>query len=115
MGPRPRLWPQPGGDDVEYPLEMRPNAEPLQDLVGMVGRAVGQDQLASGEFRDRSSHRRVRLQRRMIDFVHVSEIVVGMHAMLGHHAAHGGAVAAVIVLLDPARFLRGYLEPGADE
>src|SRR6267142_1383861 len=81
----------------------------------MVGRAVGQDQLASGEFRDRSSHRRVRLQRRMIDFVHVSEIVVGMHAMLGHHAAHGGAVAAVIVLLDPARFVRGYLEPGADE
>ena len=51
----------------------------------------------------------------MIDLVHIGEIVVGVHAVLGHHAAHGGAVAAVIVLLDPARFVGGYLEPGADE
>src|SRR3977135_1471555 len=94
---------------------MRPAAESLQDLVGMVGRAVGQDQLASGEFCDGSAHRGVRLQRRMIDFVYVSEIVVGTHAMLGHHATHRGAIAAVVVLLDPARFLRGYFEPGADE
>ncbi len=94
---------------------MRADAEPRQYLVGMVGRAVGQDQLASGQFCDRQPHLRVRLQRRMIDLVHISQIVVGVHAMLGHHAAHGGAVAAVVVLLDPARFRRGYLEPGADE
>jgi hypothetical protein len=35
--------------------------------------------------------------------------------MLGHHAAHGGAIAAVIVLLDSSGFVRGDLEPGADE
>jgi hypothetical protein len=51
----------------------------------------------------------------MIDQVHIGEKVVGVHAVLGHHAAHGGAIAAVIVLLDPARFLSGYFEPGTDE
>src|SRR4029079_2893800 len=35
----------------------------------------------------------------MIDPVHKIEIVVGLHAMFGHHSAHRGAVAAVIVLL----------------
>jgi hypothetical protein len=51
----------------------------------------------------------------MIDLVHIGEIIIGAHAMLGHHAAHRGAVAAVVVFLDPARFLRRNLEPGADE
>src|ERR1700716_3032113 len=50
----------------------------------------------------------------LVDLVHIGEIVVGAHAMFGHHAAHGGAIAAVVVLLDPARFGGGYLEPGAD-
>jgi hypothetical protein len=35
--------------------------------------------------------------------------------MFGHHAAHRGAVAAVIILLNPARFLRRNLEPAAYE
>ena len=91
------------------------DAEPLQHRVGMVGRAVGQDQLASGQFCDRRAHRRIGLQRRMIDLVHIGEIVVGAHAVLGHHAAHGGAVAAVIVLLDHARFLRRNLQIVRDE
>ncbi len=115
IGLRCRLRFKLGGDDIEHRLEVGADAEPRQNLVGMVGRAVGQDQLAPGQFCDRQAHRRVRLQRRMIDLVHISEIVVGVHAMFGHHAAHGGAVAAVVVLLDPARFRRGYLEPGADE
>src|ERR1700687_884425 len=51
----------------------------------------------------------------MIDSVHIGEIVIGAHAMLGHHAAHGGAIAAIVVLLDPARFLWRSFEPGADE
>ena len=51
----------------------------------------------------------------MIDLVHIGEIVVGAHAVLGHHAAHGGAVAAVIVLLDHAGFFRRDLQTGADE
>src|SRR6202012_4051276 len=51
----------------------------------------------------------------MIDLMHIGEIVVGAHAMLGHHAAHRGAVAPIVVLLNPARFFRGYFQPGADE
>ena len=42
----------------------------------------------------------------MIDLVHIGEVIVGAHAMLGHHAAHAGAVAAVIILLDHAGLLR---------
>src|SRR5258706_1108046 len=51
----------------------------------------------------------------MIDSMHVSKVIVGVHAMLGHHAAHGSAIAAIIVLLDPAGFISGYPEKGADE
>ena len=102
VGLRRRLWLEFGGDDVEHRLEMLADAEPLQHRTGMVGRAVGQDQLAPRQFCDRRAHRRIGLQRRMVDLVHVGEIVVGAHAVLGHHAAHAGAVAAVIVLLDLA-------------
>ena len=51
----------------------------------------------------------------MIDPVHIGQVVVGVHAVLGHHAAHAGAVAAVIVLLDHAGFFRRDLQEGADE
>ena len=115
VGLRRRLRLQFGGDDVEHRLEMLGDAEPLQHRAGMVGRAVGQDQLAAGKFCDRRAHRGVGLQRRMIDLVHVGQIIVGVHAVLGHHAAHAGAVAAVIVLLDHAGFFRGDLEKRADE
>ena len=115
VGLRRRLRLQFGGDDVEHRLEMLGDAEPRQHRAGMVGRAVGQDQLAAGKFCDRSPHRGVRLQRRVIDLVHVGQIIVGMHAMLGHHAAHAGAVAAVIILLDHAGFFRGDFQVSADE
>ena len=115
VGLRRRLWLQFGGDDVEHRFEMLGYAEPLQHRAGMVGRAVGQNQLAPGKFCDRSPHRRVRLQRRVIDLVHIGQIIVGVHAVLGHHAAHAGAVAAVIVLLDHAGFFRGDLQERADE
>src|SRR6478609_3656846 len=51
----------------------------------------------------------------MVDLVHIGEVVVGAHAVLGHHAAHAGAVAAIIILLDPARFVRRDPEKGTDE
>src|SRR5437870_4494253 len=72
----------------------------------MIHRAVGEDQLAAGQFCDCRPHRRIGLQRRMVDFVHIAKEIVGADAVLGHHAAHGGAVAAVIVFLDTAGFLR---------
>src|SRR3954452_4934987 len=51
----------------------------------------------------------------MIDLMHVGEKIVGVHAMFGHHAAHGGAITPVIVLLNPTGFLCGHPEEGADE
>src|SRR5882724_972097 len=104
-----------GGDDVEHRLEMYIDAKPLQHLVGVIGRADGQNQLASGKPCDRRTHRRIRLQRRMIDLVHIGEIVVGTHAVFGHHAAHAGAVAAIVVLLNPARLIGWYFEISTDE
>src|ERR1700730_4002164 len=51
----------------------------------------------------------------MIDLVHIGQIIVGAHAMLGHHAAHGGAIAEIIVLLDSPRFRGRYIQPRADD
>src|SRR6188508_1078709 len=41
----------------------------------------------------------------MIDLVDKLEIIIGPHAMLGHHPAHGGAVTPVIVFLQPECFV----------
>src|SRR5215813_3906505 len=46
----------------------------------------------------------------MIDLVHEIEEVVGIHSVLGHQAAHRGAVARVVIFLHPERFLVGDLE-----
>src|SRR5436189_4786354 len=51
----------------------------------------------------------------MIDLMHIGEKVVSVHAVFAHHAAHGGAITPVIVLLDPTGFLCGHPEEGADE
>ena len=51
----------------------------------------------------------------MIDLVHIGEKVVGVHAVLGHHAAHGGAVALVIVLLDREGLVGRDLQEVRDE
>ena len=51
----------------------------------------------------------------MIDLMHVSEIVVGGNAVLGHHAAHASAVAAIIILLDSPRLVRGHFQIIADK
>src|ERR1700722_10729616 len=115
IGPWRRLGFEIGGDDVEHRLEVLFNPKPRQNRAGMVGRAIGQDQLAPGQFGDRSTHRRVGLERRMIDLVHVSKVIVGAHAVFAHHAAHAGAVAAVIILLDDARFLLRDFQMAANE
>ena len=114
IGLRRRFRLQLGGDDVEHGLEMMAEAEPLQHLAGMIGRAVGQDQLAARQPFDRRTHRRIGLERRVIDLMDVSEIVVGGDAVFGHHAAHAGAEALVVVLLDAPGFDRVDLEELAD-
>src|SRR5947209_1752393 len=110
IGLRRRFRLQLGGDDVEHRLEMRADAEMLQHLVGVIGRAVGEHQLAPRQLCDRGSHRRIGLERRMVDLMDVSEVVVGSDAMQAHHAAHAGAVAAVVILLDPPRLVRRDLQ-----
>src|SRR5262245_23546133 len=82
--------------------------------TGSAARPVGQDQLAPRQALDRRSQCRVRHERRMIDLVHEIEEVVGLHPMLGHQAAHRGAVAFVVVLLHPERLLAGDLEEVGD-
>jgi hypothetical protein len=42
----------------------------------------------------------IRLEGGMIDLMHILQKVVGVQAMLRHHPAHGGAIAAIIVFLD---------------
>src|SRR5262245_52750903 len=76
----------------------------------MVPGAIGEDELATLELLDRGAERRVGLERRVIDLVHEIEEVVRLHAVLGHQPAHRGAVALVIVLLQPERLLMADLE-----
>ena len=114
VGLRRRLWLEFGGDDVEHVLEMLSEAEPRQHGVGMAARAVGEDQLAARKTFERQAERRVRLERRMIDLMHEIEEVVRRHAMLGHQPAHRGAVALVIVLLQPECLIVGDLEEVGD-
>ena len=47
--------------------------------------------------------------------VHVFEIVVRLHAVLGHQAAHRRAVALVVVLLQAERLVVRHLEEVGDE
>ena len=105
VGLRQRLRLEIGLVDVEHVLEMHVDVEPPHHGVGVRARAVGEDQLAAGQFLDRGAERGVRLERRMVDVVHEGEIVVRVHPVLGHHAAHRGAVALVVVLLHAERFV----------
>src|SRR5215468_6171470 len=76
----------------------------------MSARAVGQDQLTSRQMLNRRSQGCVRRKRRMVDLMHEIEEVVGLHAVHGHQAAHRGAVALVVILLQTERLLMRDLE-----
>ena len=111
---RQRLGIEIGGGDVEHVLEMVVDFEPLHHRVGVLARAVGEDELAARQLFERGAERRIGLERRMVDLVHELEIVVRLHAMLGHHSAHGGAVAPVIVLLHAKRLVLRHLQEVGD-
>ena len=91
--------------DVEHIFEVMMNVELLHHRIGVLARAVGEDQLAAGKFFQRGTECRIRRERRMVDPMHEVEIVVGTHAVFGHHSAHGRAVAPVIILLQAERFV----------
>ena len=99
IGLRRRLRLEFGGDDVEHVFKVMPDGEPLHHRVGMLLGAVGEDELAARQLLDRGAERGIRLERGMVDLVHEIEIIVRVHAVLGHHPAHRGAVALVIILL----------------
>ena len=101
VGLRQRLRLEVGLVDAEHVLEMHVDVEPPHHGVGVRARAVGEDQLAAGKLLDRGAERWVRLERRVVDLVHEGEIRVRVHPVLGHHAAHRGAVTLVVVLLHP--------------
>src|SRR5262249_33395947 len=88
--------------------------ERRQQRVCVSARAVGQNQLASGQALDRRSQRRVWSKRRMIDLVDEIEEVVGFHAVLGHEPPHRSAVTLVVVFLYAERLLVGDLEVAGD-
>ena len=94
-----------GGDDIEDVFEMAVNIEPPHHGVGMLAGAVGENQLAAGQLLECQAERGVGLERRVVDLMHEIEEVVRLHAVLGHQPAHRGAVAAVIVLLQPERLV----------
>ena len=73
----------------------------------MRARAVGEDELAARQLRDRRAERGVGRQRRVIDLVHELEKFVRLQAVLRHQPAHGGAVTLVIILLQPERLVVG--------
>ena len=70
--------------------------------------------LRPGSFSIAAPERRIGLERRMVDLMHEIEEVVGLHAVLGHHPAHRGAVALVVVLLQAERLLVADLEKARD-
>ncbi len=99
VGLQRRLRLELGSDDVEHVLKMLVDLQPPHHRVGMLARAVGEDELAAGQFLERRAQRRIGLERRVIDLVHVVEVGVRIEPVLGHQPAHGGAVALVIILL----------------
>ena len=99
-----------GRSDVEHVVEVMFDFEPAQHRVGMRARAVGQDELAAGELRDRRAERGVGRQRRVIDLMHDLQKLIRLQAVLLHQAAHGRAVAPVIILLQPERLVVGDLQ-----
>src|SRR5262249_16797400 len=93
--------------DVEHILEMVADLEPLEHRVGVLAGAVGENELAPLELRDRGAERRVRRQRRVVDLMHHLQKLIRLEAVLRHQPAHGCAVALVIILLQPERLVVG--------
>ena len=93
---------------------MMGHTQPLHDALGMRHVACGEDDLAAGKRLERRLERRVGLDRRVVDVVHVIEEMRGIDAVQGHHAAHRSAVLAPVLFLHAARLLGVDLEQVGD-
>ena len=87
--------------NVENIIEMLVDAETAHHVLGVMPRAVGQDEFAATQFGDGGAERRVGLKRRAIDLVHDVEELVGLEIMFLHQAAQRRTVATVVIFLQP--------------
>ncbi len=111
---RPRLWLEFGRRDIENILEVLLDLKPPHHRFGVPARAVGEHELAARELGDRRAERGVGRQRRVIDLMNDFEEFVRVEAVLLHEPAQRRAVAPVIILLHPERFLVRDLEEAGD-
>ena len=109
VGLRGRFRLELGGDDVEHVLEMLVDFEPLEDGLCVLDRAVRQDQLAAGQPSIAAPSAGLGSSGEW-SMSWTNRIIVGADAVLGHHAAHGCAVALVVLLLDAMGASSGILE-----
>jgi hypothetical protein len=90
------------------------SAWPVSALVKIslrvAGVGVGEDQLASGQARQGGVQRRVRLDRRQVDVMHIIQEPGWVDAVVGDQARQGGAMFQEIFAADARRFLLVDLE-----
>ncbi len=103
-----------GRGDVEDALEQVEHAELAGHVLRVPHRSVGEDQLASGECRDRLPELGMLGDRRQVDVVHVVEERLGVHAVHQHHAGERGAELAVVALLQMPRVFERHAEVALD-
>ena len=87
-----------GMDDVEDILELVEDAELAGDVLGVPNRAVGQDQLAAGQSRQRRAEFRIGFEQRQVDIVGEVEELVGVDPVLLHQSLQRRAVAVIVIL-----------------
>ena len=94
------------GVDVVDRLEAFAETQPREHLgrIGCV--AIGEDQFAAGQPRDRLGEPAILAQHVEIDIVDVREIVVRIDVMRRHQPRHRGAVLLEILFLDAPRLDR---------
>ena len=81
-------------------------AEPVEHLQRIGRVAVGEDELAPRQPRDRRGQRRVLLEHVHLDIVDVGEEIVRIDVVLGHQPGQRRAVAVEILLLHAPRLVR---------
>lgn len=107
IGLRIRLGDEIRGRDVENPVEMPGDADPIQHRFGMGDGTVGKDQLAAGQPIQGIAKGRVFRHRAVVDIVHETQKGMGVDIMMGHQSAQRGAIIAEISFLQRPGFLIG--------
>jgi hypothetical protein len=105
----------PGRGDVDDAAERAGNAQMVEQPLGMALRAVGMDDLAAGQSRQRLDENRVGRYAGEVDLVHISQEILGVDPVDRHQTAHRRPVLAEIGLLYQQRPFRRQAQPVGDE